>query len=356
MIIQASELKHKLKKLSPLKTETYWFDVDGILAQDSDAWGVVDGPKFGGTFSIAGRKLSSVVSRMSGQIEIVQQGNKLILTSAKARVELEIQPTKSKVLPEAPEKFFPLNAKNLKRALSIACSSASPAKSAAFGGVVQIRSLPLGLASDTPPGYRVAGTDSLVLTVVDTPEPVPFEFKTLLNLTAAGVVQLMDGDTFEIGETETSVCVKSDDTTVYASKPMQKYPDFSAHLAAQPTIKFGFKSQDLLSALRTVEPLMDESVDQGGVALHFGQSVLQCSSVGVGSTARDEAVCEQIDPDPVFDPQDVELRLSAKYLSGFLSRAGETAVFGYRTKDEPVRMESDGIIVMVKSMTVKEKK
>ena len=43
---------------SPVRTETYRFDADGICAQDSDVLVVVDGPKFGGTFNINGKKLS----------------------------------------------------------------------------------------------------------------------------------------------------------------------------------------------------------------------------------------------------------------------------------------------------------
>ena len=356
MIIQASEIKHKLKKLQPVKTETYVFNTFGVCAQDSDVMVVVDGPWFSESFSVAGKKLAATVNRMSGDIDITRQGNKLILTSARARVELEVQTVKPKVFPEAPDKIMTLDAKPLKRALAVAGDSASPAKSAAFGGVVQFRSLPLGLESERPPGYRVAGTDSLVLTVVDVPESVPFEFKSLLNLTAVGVVRIMDGDVIEFGESNSCVRIKSGDTTIYASKPVQKYPNFDAHLAASPVVKFGFKSEDLMAALRTVEPLIDESVDQGAVGLHFTQDVIQCSSTGVGSTAQDESSCEQLEPDPVFDPQDIGLRLSAKYLSEFLSKAGETATFGWRSKEEPVRLESDGVVVMMKTMVAKEAK
>jgi hypothetical protein len=356
MIIQASDLKHKLKKLTPVKTETYVFNTFGICAQDSDVIVVVDGPWFSETFSVASKKLAGTVSRMSGDIDITRQGNKLILASAKARVELEVQTVKPKVFPESPDKIMTLDAKSLRRALAVATASASPAKSADFGGVVQLRSLPPGLESGLLPGYRVAGTDSLVLTVAEVHELVPFEFLSLLNLTAAGVVQIMDGDVIEFGDSDTCLRLKSGDTTVYASKPEKKYPNFDAHLAASPVVKFGFKSEELLAALRTVEPLIDESLDQGAVGLHFTPSVVYCSSIGVGSTAQDESACEQLDPDPVFDPQDLGLRLSGKYLSSFLSKAGENSTFGYRTKDDPVRLESDGVVVMMKTMVAKEKK
>lgn len=148
MNISATDLKHALKRLSPVKTETYRFDVDGIVAQDSDVIVVVDGPKFGGTFNTNGKKLSSVVNRMSGQIDAQQSGNKLTLKSAKAVVELEIQPIQPVKLPEDAKNSVVFEAAGFKKALGVAFASASPAKSAAFGGVVQLQSLPSGLESE----------------------------------------------------------------------------------------------------------------------------------------------------------------------------------------------------------------
>lgn len=351
MNISASELKHALKRLSPVKTETYRFDMEGIIAQDSDVIVVVDGPKFGGTFNTNGKKLSSVVNRMSGQIDAQQSGNKLTLKSAKAIIELEIQPVKSVVLPEDAKNSVVFESAGFKKALAVAAASASPAKSAAFGGVVQLQSLPAEIEGGVP-GYRVVGTDSIVLTVANVFKPVPKEFKTLLNLTAAAIVQIMDGPEITIGDTEKYLVIKSGMTTVYASKPVQKYPNFDSLLAMQPTLKIGIKPQEWLSALRTVESLIDEEKDKGNIAVHFSEGVVQFRNVGVGSIASDESVYEQLDPDPVFDPKEFDLKLTAKYLSGFLSRAGAEATLGIT--EHPVRLESDGVVVLTMPIGAKK--
>lgn len=343
MNIPAADLKRVLKKLSPVKTETYRFDVDGICAQDSDVLVVVDGPKFGGTFNINGKKLSSVVSRMSGQINIEQSGNKLTLKSARAVVDLEIQPVKPVTLPESPKEGLSFEPAAFKKALAIAAASASPAKSAPFGGVVQIQSL--------LDGYRIVGTDSIVLAVANVPQQIS-EFKTLLNLTAASIVQIMDGTEITIGDTEKYLVIKSGDTTVYAAKPVQKYPDFDKLLAMPPTIKFKLNPPEWRSATRTVESLIDEEKDKGAISLQFRESVVQFKNTGVGSTALDEAPYEQLDPDPIFDPRELTLKLTAKYLSGFLSKAGSEATLGITEK--PIRLESDGVVVLTMPIGAKK--
>ncbi len=344
MKFQAIELKHALKKLQPVKTDVFRFDAGTIVAQDSDAIVVVPGPKFEGAFNTNSKKLSAIINRMSGQIEITQQEKSIVLKSAKARVELEIQPVKPVTLPSFPTPSVEFKLPEFKKALALAVSSASTAKSAAFGGSVQLQSLPLGLEDTTPPGYRIVGTDSIVLTVVTVLEPVPFDMKGLLNLTAASIVQIMDGDKLEIGESDTHLQIRSGTTTVYASKPVQAYPNFDVLLAKKPSIKVGFKSAEWLNALRTVEPLIDEEKDGGRVSLQFRENVVQFLNVGIGNTASDEASYEQLEPDDPFETKEFSLKLTAKYLSGFLSKAGSDATLG--VTDLPVRLESDNVVML----------
>ena len=344
MIIPATDLKHALKKLQPAKTDVFRFDADTIVAQDSDAIVVVPGPKFEGAFNTNSKKLSAIINRMSGQVEITQQEKSIVLKSAKARVELEIQPVKPVTLPLFPTPSVEFKLSEFKKALALAVSSASTAKSAAFGGSVQLQSLPLGLEDTTPRGYRIVGTDSIVLTVVTVLEPVPFDMKGLLNLTAASIVQIMDGDKLEIGESDTHLQIRSGTTTVYASKPVQAYPNFDVLLAKKPSIKVGFKSAEWLNALRTVEPLIDEEKDGGRVSLQFRENVVQFLNVGIGNTASDEASYEQLEPDDPFETKEFSLKLTAKYLSGFLSKAGSDATLG--VTDLPVRLESDNVVML----------
>jgi hypothetical protein len=248
------------------------------------------------------------------------------------------------------EKFLTLNLPEFKKNLAVAVASASTAKSASFGGSVQIQSLPLGLEDTTPPGYRIVGTDSIVLTVVEIRTPVPFEFKWLLNLTAAAVVQLMDGETINIGESNTHLQLFGKGCSVYASKPVQAYPNFDMLLVKQPHIRIKLNPQAWLNALRTIEPLIDEEKDKGAISLTFKDNVVYYRSVGIGNVAEDEAEYEQVEPDPFFDPKEFDVKLTSKYLSGFLNKAGDEAFMGIT--DGPIRFESGNIIVL--TMPVKK--
>jgi hypothetical protein len=344
--ITAADLKHALKRLAPIKTETYQIGGAGVSAQDSDVLVSVVCPFSGlnGTFNTNGKKLTQVVNRMSGQIDVTQEDKRLILKSAKARVELEVQSVKPIPLPEDGNHVWTLDAGPFRKALATASASASPAKSAAFGGVVLVQNLPLGIEETTSSGYRITGTDAVVLTTVTVKEPVGLQFRALLNLTASAIVQLMDGDTIQFGDTNKCLVLRSGNTTVYASKPVQKYPDFDSLLAKEPSVKVSFKTAEFLSAIHTVEPLIDETVDKGAISIHFSDGVIKCSNIGVGSTASDEAAYEQVDPDPVFDPREFDLKLIAKYLTGFLGKSTGEATLG--VTDGPVRLESDNVVVL----------
>jgi DNA polymerase III sliding clamp (beta) subunit (PCNA family) len=355
MNISATELKHALKKLSLVQTENFFIGSHGISAQDSDIFVVVNGVLSQlGDFNLSGKKFTQVVNRMSGTIDITKEERKLILKSAKAQVELEIAPTKSLIFPESSAEYLSFKLPEFKKALSVSSASASPNKSAAYGGVVQIYSIPLGM-EEISIGYRVVGTDGNVLTLVKVIEEKS-PFSILLNLKAAQTIQLMDGDVVSIKDSEKNLEIVGKGITIYASKPVQKYPNFDSFMSLQPKIKIQFDPAEWLNALKTVEPLIDETVDQGTVALHFKDSVIQFSNIGVGSTAKDEASYEQIDPDPVFEPMSFNTRLTAKYISGFLSKAKNPSILELISSDKPVKFESDGISVFTMAFKKKEVK
>ena len=357
MIITAAELKKTLKVFAPIKTESYQIGEHGVSASDSDAWVIADSPLsgLGGCFSVNGKKLSQVVNRMSGQIEIERQDKLLSLKSARAKIELEIQNIKPLKIPEASGKTLTSSLSDFKKAVALGVASASPNKSAAFGGVVQIQSLPLGIEDVSPSGYQIIGTDSQVLTVVTISNPIPFELKVLLNLEAAAVVQLMDGTDLTLSESNTHLYLAVPGTRLFVSKSVQQYPDFSRHLASQPKLKFKFNPEEWLSAMKTVEPLMDETVDQGGISVHLSDSVVVFSNISVGSTAQDEAGYEQVDPDPIFEPATVKnLKVRAKYLSGFLAKATGETTMGLIDKNSPIRLESGNVQALMMPLASKK--
>ena len=355
MKILASELKPALKKLAPLKAETYQVSARGLSAQDpSEVWVVLESPlsKLDQSFSFSGKKFSQVISRMSGELDIDVAENKLVIKSYRAKVELEIRPTPAPTFPDDPETSITLPLPELKSALSVAEASASPKKSEAFGGVVLLQSLPVPLfveANDAgrgPEGYQVVGTDSMVLTVVRRDHLLPAEFKYPLNLTAAAVVQFMDEDTVSIGGTKTHLVLKAGPDTVYAALPSKPYPDFGKLVAAKHPVVLQISPEKWGQALRTVEALIDEEKDHGNISLHFKDGVVQFRTVGVGSTASDEAEYEQITPDPVFDPKEFSMKVKAKYLSGFLAKSSGSATISVTSSKIPIRYECGQVVAI----------
>ena len=358
MIIAAADLKRALRPLSPVRAETFQIGDHGVSAQDSDVWVINDCPISGlGTFSVNGKKLSSVLGRMSGEVEVTKEEKSVVLKSAKARVELEVLNTKPLKLPPPPEKRQTIDLPEFKKALALAVASASSNKSAKFGGVVQLQTLPLALEEQSPSGYRIIGTDGQVLTVVRSYAPLVSEFKVLLNLEAASVVHIMDGSWVDIGETEDRLWLRSGSVQVFPSKPLKDYPNFDKIIGFIPRLQFGFHPDKWLDALKTVETLIDEETDKGAVSLQFNDGVVEFSNIGVGSRASDESAYEQLEPDPVFQPVPVKnLRITAKYLSNFLSKAGPDAVLSLVDKTTPVRFESGNMTAMMMPVMVSKEK
>ena len=353
MIVPAAELKHQLKKLSGVKSEVFWVGEHGISAQDSDIWVVVESPLNGldGPFSVSGKKLTQVVNRMGGKIEVSQTEKSLILKSNKALVELETQKIKKQVLPELPDKFLEFPASEFKKALAAAVSTASPAKSAAFGGCVQLQTIDVDLEEVMPFGYRILGSDGNVLTLVRKTAPMGFEMRALINLSAAATIRDLGGDVIKLGETNSHFLILAEGIKVFASKPVQQYPNFSSLLTVPSIVSVKLNPQDWLSALQTVEPLIDETVDKGAVSLLFRENVVELANVSTGSKAKDEAPYEQVDPDPVFDPKEIGLKLKAEYLSGFLKKAENPSWLRISEKaDHPVRLESGDVTVITRPL------
>lgn len=347
MNIPATELKTTLKKLSPVRSENFQIGALGISALDSDVLVLVESTLSAlGEFTVGGKKFTQVVNRMLGNVSLTLEGHSLKIKSAKAEIVLEAKPAKKQQVPAIPAKTLELNTADFKRQLTVAVASASPNKSAGFGGVVQFKSNPLGMEDDKPLGYRVVGTDSFALTVVSSSAPMPFEVSTLLNLTACQVVQLMESEAVTYGEGPTGPYLKSGNLTVFAARPDQVYPNIDPLLATKSTVTFQFKPEEWLAAFRTVEPVIEEEDGESKTALHFSEGVVQFSSSGTGATARDESGYEQLDPDPLLEPVEMTLVMIADHLSGFLNKASGAATLSFSQMDKPLVLECGGVKVL----------
>lgn len=345
MNIPATELKQVLKRLSALKTEAYILS-DTIQAQDSDALVVAESHlKFDEPFAVNGKKLTQVVNRMSGQVGLVREPNKLVVRSGRAKVELEIQKAKPAAIPEPPKHTMTLPLGEFKSALSVAGHSVDPARSAKHGNSVHLFSLPLPLDQDSPTGYVAegAGLGARILTRVRVDRQVPREFNFALNLAAAGVVQLMDGDVVEVGETNNAVHLSANGVRIYATRPPYPYPDFTKAFPPKfPTI-FQIETEGFTKALHTVEPMLDETQQ---IACKFHENIVQLQVISQTSTAEDSTEYEQVEPDPVFEPREMTLNLNAKHLSGFLGKAGEKFRVCVFSPTLPVKLESGNLTVL----------
>jgi len=346
MIISSTDLKRDLKKLSGVRAEQYVFGPHGVSAQDSDVWVVVASPLSElGSFSLLGKKLTQVANRMSGQVEITRTEQSLVLKSAKARIELEVKDARPQAFPKANENGLTFTgdaAVKFKKSLALSAASVDSQKSKWCGDVVHFESLAMGIEDEFAPGYRLVGTDEKVLTVVSEPGGSFPQFSHLLSLAACGFVQIME-NSITFREAGTCTLIQSPGLDVYASKPLKVYQPIERILAVTPVLKFYFKPEEWLAAYRTVEPLLEEDDGARPVTLHFSDGVVQFSTSGTGTNGLDESVYEQVEPDPLFDPQEITLVVNADHLSGFLSKVTGEATLAFTAMNKPLKYESGGL-------------
>ena len=121
MKIASTELKKDLKQLSVVRSEYFQIGTHGIATQDPDVWVTVQNrlSELGHPFSVHGRKFSATVNRMSGEIEITREENKLTLRSARAKVDLEIQNIKPLLFPKVATNALPFNIQEFKKVLGL---------------------------------------------------------------------------------------------------------------------------------------------------------------------------------------------------------------------------------------------
>lgn len=350
MIIPANELKSILKKLSGVKTEFFHIQDGCIRAQDSDVWIEVSCPVFAGQtpFTVV-RKIIQDVNRFSGDLEIEREDSKLVLKSKKARREIPIQAVKPIKRPEAPLGYLTLDWVATKGVLSLASQTVSKMKSVEYGDVVQLATGGFRSIEDNRPEYiQAIGFDSVVMTRVRRDLPVETPFNVLINLSAIQIVQLMDGEKTEFGETENGIHFNADNMTVIASKPAKKYPDYEKFIPENSPLQFSFDPIAVAQSLKIVEPTDD---GDGSVGLHFADGVLQLFSVG----ASDEIEYEQLTPDPVFEPVDFITRVNYKHLQGIVSRASDKLLLSASGSEGILRFDSGDVTTLTASMYRKEK-
>src|SRR6185312_7471201 len=101
--------------------------------------------------------------------------------------------------------------------------------------------------------------------------------------------------------------------------------------------------------LHLLDPLIESIQTKDGqipvVSCKFSGNMVLFTSIGTGSQAQDEAPYEQLEPDPVFDPSELTLKLNSKHLSTFLSKAASEATISV-TKDRPVLLTSGALRVL----------
>lgn len=350
MSIPAIELKSILKKLSNVKTEFFHIQDGCIRAQDSDVWVEIGAPVFTDQtpFTVE-RKFIQIVNRFSGNLEIERQESKLVLKSAKAKVEISIQPVKSSKRPELPFGYHTLPLAVVKEILGLAASTVSKMKSVEYGDVVQFKTGGFrSIEDDRPEFLQTIGFDSVIMTRVQKKVAVDTPFDALINSSAIQIVQLMDSDSVGFGETEAGVHFYTDRMMIIAAKPSKKYPDYEKHIPQNSPLQFSFDPIAATQSLKIVEPLEE---GDGGVGLHFADGVLQLFSVG----ASDEIEYEQLSPDAVFDPADFITRVNYKHLQGIVSRASDKLLLSASGSEGILRFDSGDVTTLTASMYRKTK-
>lgn len=353
MNIPAADLKQIVKRLASSKAENLFLDTDAgrFIAQDPEITVVVQSDKVKsgeGVYSFNARKFTTVVNRMSGEIEL-GLGKTLTLKSAKAKVEIELLNGKPPVV-GVPKPVINLPLPEIKGLLQYAMTAADTNKAAEFGGVIQLSTVVRGFEVEEVVGFKAAGTDGKRLGFAEVESPcsvAPFMY--LIPLPAVAALEKLDGKILTAAQSESHFYFADGNTHIFARKLSKAFPNYGS--VVPKTFKFvaTVQTEELKAALRTVEPFVP---DEGAraITVHFLDGTLTVNAKS-GGTAQDELAYKQSTPDPIFDDVDFTTRMNFMHLSGFANTAsGEIKIQCNEDKD-PVLLESGNKKLMAAAVT-----
>lgn len=352
MLIAATELKSLIKRISPASAEMLILSDGGLVAAGSDLTICAANEAFKGLglFQVNARKFSSVVNRLSGQVDVQKMDNVLIIKSAKTKVEMETATVKPRAF-TAPETLHTIPLPSVRDLLKYVSMAADSNKAAFAGGVVQFETVTTGLFDEEKiSAIEAMGTDGKRCAW----SSVPFDgsaFKYHMTLPAVAAIQGLDGDTIQIGETDSFYYLKSATTTIYANKLAKGYTNYKSILPKDFKFQATVDAAEFKQVLYTVEPMIQD-VEQFAVVVHFLDGKLSVRTVGKGGTAQDEM---EYVADPLADVSEFKTRINHKFLNDYFSVVSGEVTFNANPPvlnkgqmvPQPVILESGNRKIMI---------
>lgn len=343
MRITSAQLKALVKKLAPANSTATVVDLGNgqLLAADPNLEISVLSPLLQSgdekkclSGSVPSRQFSSIVNRLSGEVEVSFSEHAFELKASRGRFSLATIQQPIPALDQSgrsePVKIPLALFQDL---VAYAGGAASEKDRFTYGGLIQLRQAENWL--------RAAGTDGRRLAVSGAEFAHP-EFQFLIPAVAASAVRLLDGETAFLAETNAAVILGSQGkdaaVVICARKLAQKFPDYEKFIPRSFKFEFRFRAEDAKEALRQVEPVVPADEVQR-VGFEFGDG-LRVHSESEGSIAEDAIPFEQLVPDPMFDPAKFSVALGHAYLSDFFSAVAGDVRLCANSATEPVWLEA----------------
>jgi DNA polymerase III sliding clamp (beta) subunit (PCNA family) len=353
MQIQATELKSLIKRISPASAEMLIISDGGLVAAGSDLTICAANEAFKGLglFQVNARKFSSVINRLSGQVDVQKMDNVLVIKSAKTKVEMETAAVKPRVF-LAPETLHTLPLSAVRDLLKYVSMAADSNKAAFAGGVVAFETLTTGLFDEEKiSAIEAMGTDGKRCAWSSTEFEGSAPFKYHITLPAVTAIQGLDGDTLQIGETDSFYYLKSNHTTIYANKLNKAFTNYKNILPKDFKFQATVDAAEFKQVLHVVEPMIQD-VEQFAVVVHFLDGKLSVRTVGKGGTAQDEM---EYQADPLADVSEFQTKLNHKILADFFSVVSGEVTFNANPPvlnkgqviPQPVILESGNRKIMI---------
>lgn len=353
MLIAATEFKSLIKRLAPASAEMTVFAGAGLVASGADLTICAGNNSFNelGLFQVNSRKLSSVVSRLSGQVYVQKMDNVLVIKSAKATVQMETAAVKPRQF-SAPETLHTIPLAAVRDLLKYVSIAADSNKAAFLGGVVQFETLTTGLFDDEKiTAIEAMGTDGKRCAYSSVAFDGVAPFKYHITLPAVSAIQGLDGDTIQIGETDAFYFIKSASTTIYANKLAKGHVNYKQLIPREFKFQATVDAAEFKQVLHVVEPMIQD-VEQFSVVVHFLDGKLSVRTVGKGGTASDEM---EYAADPLADVSEFQTKVNHKILSDYFSVVSGEVIFNANPPilskgqmiPQPVILESGNRKIMI---------
>lgn len=334
-MILSTDLKRVVKQLAAIQSKDIYLGNGQGIATDGDMGVKITCEYFTGLgYAVDARLFSSICGKLTKDVNLGLDGNKLVIKSAKLKAELPVVFKPAPTIPTASSlSELEIPSEYLSKMLSYVSQVTDEKVSYDHTGAVRL------LADAT--GLDLTATDNLRIAHIADGLKYPNFDPVLIPAKVLKAVKELTG-TITLGQSESGITFEAGNVLVYTRKLTKKFPDIVKVMPKSYKLEAVISTKSLAEALSNIGGTIDPETDSK-VILSVNRDVLKVTSGNsmIGQT-EDELGIETVVPGVLDDPYLLTLGANARFLNTYLTTIKESGTITFKANEsgKPFMLES----------------